>query len=159
MTQREKSQLKDVLKKLRSLEEQICHLLDGEVSLEEEERKLIDQKYLERVVTDYIHDIGCPAHIKGYHYLRRAITLCVEDMDIMEQIMKKLYPTIAKEWQTTPSKVERDIRHAIEISWSRGNMETMQKLFGYTIDRRKRKPTNSEFIALIADEIKMELRC
>lgn len=158
MTEREKRTLNEVLKKLRSLEEQICHLLDGDVSLEEEERKPIDPKNLERVVTDYIHDIGCPAHIKGYYYLRRAIVLCVEDMDIMEQVMKKLYPTIAKEFQTTPSKVERAIRHAIMVSWSRGNMETMQKLFGHTLDRGKGKPTISEFIAMSSDYIRMNLR-
>ena len=104
---------------------------------------------LEKDVTDMIHELGVPAHIKGYQYLREAIMMAVEDMDMLNSITKVLYPTIAKKFQTTPSRVERAIRHAIEVAWSRGRMETLDALFGYTINTGKGKPTNSEFIALI----------
>ncbi|MBQ7360664.1 MAG: sporulation transcription factor Spo0A [Lachnospiraceae bacterium] len=113
---------------------------------------------LEKDVTDMIHDIGVPAHIKGYQYLREAIMISVEDTSMLGSITKILYPTIAKKFQTTPSRVERAIRHAIEVAWSRGRMETLDNLFGYTIDTGKGKPTNSEFIALIADKIRLRYR-
>lgn len=115
----------------------------------------INVKDLEVVVTDYIHEIGVPAHIKGYQYLREAIMMSVEDPEMLNLITKALYPTIAKKYQTTPSRVERAIRHAIEVAWSRGKMETLDAIFGYTISIGKGKPTNSEFIALIADKIRM----
>ena len=105
-----------------------------------------------------IHEIGVPAHIKGYQYLREAIMMSVEDSSMISSITKILYPTIAKRFQTTPSRVERAIRHAIEVAWSRGRMETLDSLFGYTIDTGKGKPTNSEFIALIADKIRLSYR-
>ena len=113
---------------------------------------------LERDVTDMIHEIGVPAHIKGYQYLRDAIMLSVEDSEMLGSITKVLYPTIAAKFQTTPSRVERAIRHAIEVAWSRGRMETLDALFGYTINTGKGKPTNSEFIALIADKIRLQYR-
>lgn len=113
---------------------------------------------LEQDVTDMIHEIGVPAHIKGYQYLREAIMMSVEDSSMISSITKILYPTIAKRFQTTPSRVERAIRHAIEVAWSRGKMETLDSLFGYTIDNSKGKPTNSEFIALIADRIRLSYR-
>lgn len=113
---------------------------------------------LEQDVTDMIHEIGVPAHIKGYQYLREAIMMSVEDPGMISSITKILYPTIAKRFQTTPSRVERAIRHAIEVAWSRGRMETLDTLFGYTIDTGKGKPTNSEFIALIADRIRLSYR-
>lgn len=113
---------------------------------------------LEQDVTDMIHEIGVPAHIKGYQYLREAIMMSVEDSTMISSITKILYPTIAKRFQTTPSRVERAIRHAIEVAWSRGRMETLDSLFGYTIDNSKGKPTNSEFIALIADRIRLSYR-
>ncbi len=113
---------------------------------------------LERDVTDMIHEIGVPAHIKGYQYLRDAIMLSVEDVEMLNSITKVLYPTIADKFQTTPSRVERAIRHAIEVAWSRGRMETLDSLFGYTINTGKGKPTNSEFIALIADKIRLQYR-
>jgi len=116
------------------------------------------QKDLEQDVTDMIHEIGVPAHIKGYQYLREAIMMSVEDQSMISSITKILYPTIAKRFQTTPSRVERAIRHAIEVAWSRGRMETLDSLFGYTIDTGKGKPTNSEFIALIADKIRLSYR-
>ena len=111
---------------------------------------------LEKDVTDMIHEIGIPAHIKGYHYLRDAIIMAVDDMDVLNAITKVLYPTIAKMHQTTASRVERAIRHAIEVAWSRGKLDTLDELFGYTVSNGKGKPTNSEFIALIADTIRLE---
>jgi two-component system response regulator (stage 0 sporulation protein A) len=113
---------------------------------------------LEQDVTNMIHEIGVPAHIKGYQYLREAIMMSVEDSSMISSITKILYPTIAKRFQTTPSRVERAIRHAIEVAWSRGRMETLDALFGYTINTGKGKPTNSEFIALIADKIRLLYR-
>ena len=113
---------------------------------------------LEIIVTNIIHEIGVPAHIKGYQYLRDAIILSVNDMEMLNSITKILYPTIAKRHQTTPSRVERAIRHAIEVAWSRGKMDTIDELFGYTVSTGKGKPTNSEFIALIADKIRLEYK-
>lgn len=113
---------------------------------------------LEKDVTNMIHEIGVPAHIKGYQYLREAIMMSVEDVEMLGSITKVLYPTIAGKYQTTSSRVERAIRHAIEVAWSRGKMETLDSLFGYTINTGKGKPTNSEFIALIADKIRLQYR-
>lgn len=123
-----------------------------------EEAKPVVVHDLEQDVTNMIHEIGVPAHIKGYQYLREAIMMSVEDQSMISSITKILYPTIAKRFQTTPSRVERAIRHAIEVAWSRGRMETLDALFGYTIDTGKGKPTNSEFIALIADRIRLSYR-
>ncbi|NLG03331.1 MAG: sporulation transcription factor Spo0A [Clostridia bacterium] len=111
---------------------------------------------LESDVTDMIHEIGVPAHIKGYHYLRDAIIMAIDDVEIMNGITKILYPTIAKHHHTTSSRVERAIRHAIEVAWGRGRMETIDELFGYTINMGKGKPTNSEFIAMVADKIRID---
>lgn len=113
---------------------------------------------LEGKVTNIIHEIGVPAHIKGYQYLREAIIMSVNDIEMLNSITKILYPTIAKKYQTTASRVERAIRHAIEVAWSRGKMDTIDELFGYTINNGKGKPTNSEFIALIADRIRLEYK-
>lgn len=113
---------------------------------------------LEADVTNIIHEIGVPAHIKGYQYLREAIMMSVDDIEMLNSITKILYPTIAKKYQTTPSRVERAIRHAIEVAWSRGKMDTIDELFGYTISNGKGKPTNSEFIALIADKIRLDYK-
>lgn len=113
---------------------------------------------LETEVTNMIHEIGVPAHIKGYQYLREAIIMSVEDNSVLSSITKILYPGIAKKFSTTPSRVERAIRHAIEVAWSRGKMETLDGLFGYTINTGKGKPTNSEFVALIADKIRLQNR-
>lgn len=113
---------------------------------------------LETDVTDMIHEIGVPAHIKGYQYLREAIMMSVRDMEMLNSITKLLYPSIANKYQTTPSRVERAIRHAIEVAWSRGRMETLDALFGYTINTGKGKPTNSEFIALITDKLRLKYR-
>lgn len=116
------------------------------------------ERNLEADVTNIIHEIGVPAHIKGYQYLRDAIILSVNDLEMLNSITKILYPTIAKKHQTTPSRVERAIRHAIEVAWSRGKMDTIDELFGYTVSTGKGKPTNSEFIALIADKIRLEYK-
>ena len=110
---------------------------------------------LEAVVTDIIHEIGVPAHIKGYQYLREAILLTIHDMDMINAVTKVLYPEVAKRFGTTPSRVERAIRHAIEVAWDRGDVETLQKFFGYTVSGIKGKPTNSEFIAMIADHLSL----
>lgn len=123
-----------------------------------EEKRIPKEYNLEKDVTDMIHEIGVPAHIKGYQYLREAIMMSVEDVEMLNSITKILYPSIAKKYQTTPSRVERAIRHAIEVAWSRGKMETLDALFGYTINIGKGKPTNSEFIALIADKIRLNMR-
>ncbi len=113
---------------------------------------------IETMVTSIIHEIGVPAHIKGYQYLREAIIIAVNDMDVINAITKVLYPQVAKTFQTTPSRVERAIRHAIEVAWDRGDLDTLQKFFGYTVSNTKGKPTNSEFIALIADKLQLQLR-
>ncbi|MDO5573460.1 MAG: sporulation transcription factor Spo0A [bacterium] len=118
----------------------------------------LQEHHLESDVTDMIHEIGVPAHIKGYQYLRDAIMMSVNDIEMLGSITKILYPTIAKKYQTTPSRVERAIRHAIEVAWSRGKMDTIDALFGYTINMGKGKPTNSEFIAMIADKIRIEYK-
>ena len=113
---------------------------------------------VETLVTGVIHEIGVPAHIKGYQYLRYAIIVAVEDMDVINSITKTLYPMVAKAFSTTPSRVERAIRHAIEVAWDRGDLETLQKYFGYTVSNSKGKPTNSEFIALIADKLQLQIK-
>lgn len=113
---------------------------------------------LEVVVTDIIHQLGVPAHIKGYHYLRTAILLAIDDKELLESITKLLYPTVAKKYDTTSSRVERAIRHAIEIAWDRGNIETLNSFFGYTVNTCKGKPTNSEFIALVTDKLRLQYR-
>ena len=113
---------------------------------------------LENDVTEIIHEIGVPAHIKGYQYLRDSIIMVVNDMDLLNCITKVLYPTIAKKYATTSSRVERAIRHAIEVAWTRGKVEILDSLFGYTISNGKGKPTNSEFIALIADKIRLDYK-
>lgn len=111
---------------------------------------------LEMDVTQIIHEIGVPAHIKGYQYLRDAIMMSVDDGEMLNSITKILYPSIAKQHKTTPSRVERAIRHAIEVAWTRGKVDTIDELFGYTVSNGKGKPTNSEFVALIADKIRLE---
>ena len=113
---------------------------------------------LEGMVTAIIHEIGVPAHIKGYQYLREAIILTVENMDVINAVTKVLYPVVAKRFGTTPSRVERAIRHAIEVAWDRGDIETLQKYFGYTVNSAKGKPTNSEFIAMIADRLQLAIK-
>ncbi len=115
------------------------------------------EREIEKIVTDIIHDIGVPAHIKGYHFIRSAIIMAIDDMEVINHVTKQLYPDLAKLYKTTPSRVERAIRHSIEVAWNRGYNESAQKLFGYSISSDKGKPTNSEFIAMIADHIKLKI--
>ena len=117
-----------------------------------------DERNLEALVTNLIHEEGVPAHIKGYQYLREAIMMVVNDIEVINQITKQLYPDIAKKFHTTPSRVERAIRHAIEVAWSRGKADEVENIFGYTVSATKGKPTNSEFIAMIADKLRLELK-
>ncbi|HHW43914.1 sporulation transcription factor Spo0A [Desulfofundulus thermobenzoicus] len=109
-------------------------------------------------VTNIIHEMGVPAHIKGYHYLRDAILAVINEVNLLGAVTKELYPMIAHKYQTTPSRVERAIRHAIELAWDRGNVEMMTKFFGYTINLERGKPTNSEFIAMVADKLRIEAK-
>ncbi|MGM9927380.1 MAG: sporulation transcription factor Spo0A [Bacillus sp. (in: firmicutes)] len=113
-------------------------------------------KNLDASITSIIHEIGVPAHIKGYLYLREAISMVYNDIELLGSITKVLYPDIAKKYNTTASRVERAIRHAIEVAWSRGNIESISALFGYTVSMSKAKPTNSEFIAMVADKLRLE---
>ena len=113
-------------------------------------------QHQEIVVTDILHQIGVPAHIKGYHYLRRAILMVLENMELLGSVTKELYPAVARAYSTTPSRVERAIRHAIEVAWDRGDVEVLNSFFGYTIQNTRGKPTNSEFIAMIADQIRLK---
>ena len=130
-------------------------LLLGSKKSKVHERKSVD---LEVIVSDIMRQIGVPAHIKGYHYLREAIILSINDSDIMGSVTKILYPTVAKMFKTTSSRVERAIRHAIEVAWDRGDVDTLSSYFGYTIQSSRGKPTNSEFIAMIADKLRLQLR-
>lgn len=114
------------------------------------------QESLEVVVTEMIHQLGVPAHIKGYHYLRAAILASIADQSLLESVTKQLYPTVAKQFDTTSSRVERAIRHAIEIAWDRGDLDTINSFFGYTVNNCKGKPTNSEFIALLTDRMRLQ---
>ena len=113
---------------------------------------------LERYITKIMLDMGVPAHLKGYHYLREAIMISGKDMEAVSSVTKLLYPEVAKRFKTTEQKVERAIRNAIEVSWGRGNLETFEELFGYSADSGKCRPTNSEYIARIADKVRLDLR-
>ena len=126
------------------------------IDISPEDKK--NEENLEALVTNVIHEVGVPAHIKGYQYLREAIIMVVNNIDVINQITKQLYPDIAKKYETTPSRVERAIRHAIEVAWGRGQTETVESIFGYTVSAAKGKPTNSEFIAMIADKLRLELK-
>lgn len=120
-------------------------------------RELEDYE-LERYITNIMLDMGVPAHLKGYHYLRDAILMSGKDMEVVSSVTKLLYPTIAKHFRTTDQKVERAIRNAIEVSWTRGNMDTFEKLFGYSLQSGKTRPTNSEYIARIADKVRLDVK-
>ena len=145
--------------KLTAVLERVRQLADGVVPGSEEwPRQSAREQRLETTVTAIIHEIGVPAHIKGYQYLREAIILAVYDMEVINAVTKVLYPEVAKRFGTTASRVERAIRHAIEVAWDRGDLETLQKYFGYTVSNVKGKPTNSEFIAMIADRLQLQRR-
>ena len=123
-----------------------------------ESSSFVNNNSLEAEITNIIHEIGVPAHIKGYLYLREAIQMVVNDVELLSAVTKELYPSIAKKYNTTASRVERAIRHAIEVAWSRGQIETINKIFGYTIHNDKGKPTNSEFIAMVADKLRLKAK-
>jgi len=142
---------------LSALVERLEEIRGGENQRKAHNRRP-DKTSIETMVTGIIHEIGVPAHIKGYQYLREAIIIAVNDMDVINAITKVLYPQVAKTFQTTPSRVERAIRHAIEVAWDRGDLDTLQRFFGYTVSNTKGKPTNSEFIALIADKLQLQLK-
>ena len=142
---------------MTALVERLEEIRGGESTRKSEKRRP-DKTGIETMVTGIIHEIGVPAHIKGYQYLREAIIIAVNDMDVINAITKVLYPQVAKTFQTTPSRVERAIRHAIEVAWDRGDLDTLQRFFGYTVSNTKGKPTNSEFIALIADKLSLQLK-
>ena len=142
---------------MAALVERLEEIRGGE-SLRYPAARRSDKVSIETLVTNIIHEIGVPAHIKGYQYLREAIIIAVNDMDVINAITKVLYPEVAKTFGTTPSRVERAIRHAIEVAWDRGDLDSLQKFFGYTVSNTKGKPTNSEFIALIADKLQLQLK-
>ena len=142
---------------MTALVERLEEIRGGE-SLRYPAPRRADKTSIETMVTGIIHEIGVPAHIKGYQYLREAIIIAVNDMDVINAITKVLYPQVAKTFGTTPSRVERAIRHAIEVAWDRGDLDTLQRFFGYTVSNTKGKPTNSEFIALIADKLQLQLK-
>lgn len=141
---------------MTAIVERLEEIRGGEANRRPELRRATNS--IETMVTNIIHEIGVPAHIKGYQYLREAIIIAVGDMDVINAITKVLYPQVAKTFQTTPSRVERAIRHAIEVAWDRGDLDTLQRFFGYTVSNTKGKPTNSEFIALIADKLQLQLK-
>jgi len=120
--------------------------------------QLLPVRHLDVEVTNIIHEIGIPAHIKGYLYLRDAIMMVIERVDLLSGVTKELYPAIATQYKTTPSRVERAIRHAIEVAWSRGNVDVINSIFGHTVNRERGKPTNSEFIAMVADRLRMQMK-
>ena len=132
----------------------VCHINSGNVIIS----SLSQQPSLEVQVTEILHQIGVPAHIKGYHYLRDSIIMSVENPEIINAVTKQLYPSVAKRYETTSSRVERAIRHAIEVAWDRGDVDILNSYFGYTIHNSRGKPTNSEFIAMISDKLRLQMR-
>lgn len=150
-----------LVKRINQLENSAAEILKPESGQSNLKRSLVLRDSLlnndlEIDITNLIHEVGVPAHIKGYQYLRDAISLVVGNMDLLGAVTKELYPTVASMNNTTPSRVERAIRHAIELAWNRGKLETLDALFGYTVQNDKGKPTNSEFIAIIADKLRLE---
>ena len=124
----------------------------------ENTKKCYSKDDLEMIVTGIIHEVGVPAHIKGYQFIRSAILMAIDNMEVINHITKQLYPDLAKMYKTTPSRVERAIRHSIEVAWNRGSSETMESIFGYTVSCDKGKPTNSEFSARIADNVRLRMK-
>lgn len=137
--------------------ERIDHLCDSHASNRAPGNEVLTIQQLEVMVTDILHNIGVPAHIKGYHYLRVGIILSLLDPENMSSVTKQLYPSVAKRFSTTASRVERAIRHAIEVAWDRGDVDVLNSYFGYTIQNSRGKPTNSEFIAMIADKLRIQI--
>lgn len=144
--------ISDIVKTFINIDDRAVTTAPASTSIVKEERDI------ESVVTGVIHELGVPAHIKGYQYIRTAILMVIENMDMLNYITKRLYPAIAKKYSTTSSRVERAIRHSIEVAWTRGRAETMNEIFGYTVHTSKGKPTNSEFIAMVADRIRLQIK-
>ena len=144
-----------MVSRIRQLKEQLKNPIQQGIDARSQKNREVN---LETKVTGILHEIGVPAHIRGYYYMREVIMMAVDDIEVLNYITKELYPTIAKKCNTTASRVERAIRHAIEVAWSRGKVDVIDSLFGYTISNNKGKPTNSEFIALIADRLRLELK-
>lgn len=141
------------------LSDKVCELMKSNQLLSKPILSNLNaETQLEILVTETIHEIGVPAHIKGYQYIRDSIIMAINDMDIINAVTKVLYPTVAKKYKTTPSRVERAIRHAIEVAWDRGDIEVLQNFFGYTVSNIKGKPTNSEFISMISDRLRLKLK-
>lgn len=161
---KEQKELRKIHESLQYVEKLIVDFMSNydtngiEVSKVITEKKQISKRNLEKIATNYLREIGVPTHLKGYYYLRDAIVMGIIDGEYFEMITKRMYPDIAKKHNTTPSRVERAIRHAIEVTWNRGNIEKLEEIFAYTVSPRKGKPTNSEFITMIADSIIMELK-
>ena len=155
-----------LVKRIKELKYYVPSVSRSNLAIREVKTQYIDipqseqksEEGLEALVTNMIHEVGVPAHIKGYQYLREAIMMVVNDIDIINQITKQLYPEIASKYHTTPSRVERAIRHAIEVAWGRGEPSVVESIFGYTVSASKGKPTNSEFIAMISDKLRIELK-
>jgi len=150
---------------LEILVERIRQLAKGDVLINRPDSVKAAQKTrgikpssMENRITQIMRDVGVPAHIKGYQYMRDAVMLVIEDIELISSVTKRLYPELARRYKTTPSRVERAIRHAIEVAWTRGQVDTIHELFGYTINTKKGKPTNSEFIAMIADKLRLEVK-
>ncbi len=148
------------LKVLAARIKQLAGVTSGErkSQLPQGKLALVPVKHLDVEVTNIIHEIGIPAHIKGYLYLREAILMVINRVDLLSGVTKELYPAIATKYKTTPSRVERAIRHAIEVAWSRGNIDVINGIFGHTVNRDRGKPTNSEFIAMVADKLRMQMK-
>lgn len=141
------------------LAEKIAELVGCHTSFQTKVAPIADaETHLEILVTDTLHEIGVPAHIKGYQYVRDSIILSINDMEVINSVTKVLYPTVAKKYKTTASRVERAIRHAIEVAWDRGDIDVLQKYFGYTVSNIKGKPTNSEFISMISDKLRLKIK-
>jgi len=146
--------LENLVAKIR----EIYSITYGNDKIVDTQKPLRKEKDIESTITSIMHDIGVPAHIKGYLYLREAISMVYNDIELLGSITKILYPEIAKKYKTTSSRVERAIRHAIEVAWNRGNIDSITELFGYTVNVSKSKPTNSEFIAMVADKLRLQYK-
>lgn len=145
---------------IQALADRICNYKSLPIPIQGAQARALDPAVdIEIRVTEVIHQIGVPAHIKGYQYLRDAIMMTIDNIDVVNAVTKVLYPTVAKKYNTTSSRVERAIRHAIEVAWDRGDIEVLQSYFGYTVSNIKGKPTNSEFISMIADKLRLQLKC
>ncbi len=142
----------------QSVAKRISRLASWKSEMKKRTQPLFTDGDMDIVISDIMRQIGVPAHIKGYQYLRTAIKLCVNDSEMLASVTKLLYPTVAKQYETTSSRVERAIRHAIEVAWDRGDVDVLSSYFGYTIQSQRGKPTNSEFIAMIADKLKLSMR-